>query len=546
MSGSVLRIGGDLPITDISTLPADAGGSTIEISNINDFDIGLLGNQRKLVSTPPRTPGGAGGSDIQEISLGGGNNGSDGIEFVNLEDTAVSYDVRPPPSNGDSIRIVRDSEPVMRLGGGIGNGGSSSFVSAPPPMSTSAPMGTTAAPTAPVSSSSSGWFSGGVAAPTAVPAPESGGFANKLKTLFGGGSTRDNATNNGSNNASGYAAPISQPVYLTPEEENAKKMEGLTLLERMDRKGIGGTKMTIANTLDEINAEVARRKDSKGLEASIRFQRSMMTTVTSGMEFLNNRYDPLGLSLDGWSEQVNENIEDFDEIFEELYDKYKDKSKVAPEVRLVMSLGLSAAMCHITNTMFKSKMPGMDDILRKNPDLARQMAQAAATQAVGPGFANFVGMGMPSGSGNRGGNMTPPTMRQPSAPQPMPSMNSIHEDDRPMFTPPMGSGIGGPIPNMDPRGGIDMNGGGHTMTARREMRGPSGVEDILRTLETAGGAAPNRAVPPPAQNIDSEDLGSVHSGMTGVTTETMRRQGLNRRRKPTTTQPTGATLTLNV
>ena len=109
----------------------------------------------------------------------------------------------------------------------------------------------------------------------------------------------------------------------------------------------------------------------------------------------------------------------------------------------------------------------------------------------------------------------------------------------------MGSGIGGAIPTMDPRGGVDMS-GPQPMTARREMRGPSGVEDILRTLETAGGNAPNRAVPPPAQNIDAEDIGSVHSGMTGMTTDTMRRQGLNRRRKPTTTQPTGATLTLNV
>lgn len=520
MSGPVLHIGGDLPMTDVSAMP-DAGGSTIEINNINDFDLGMLGNQRKLVSTPPRSasPG------IQEMSLGGG----DGIEFVNLEDTAVSFDIRPPPSNGDSIKIMRESESsVMRLGGG--GGGSGSFSSAPQAAAFSAPTQQQQQ----VSSSSSGWFSGGVAAPAPAPAPESGGFVGKLKSMFGGNSSSASA-------ASPIGGQLPQQVYLTPEEENAKKMEGLTLLERMDRKGVGGTKMTIANTLDEINAEVARRKDSKGLEASVRFQRSMMTTVTSGMEFLNNRYDPLGLSLDGWSEQVNENIEDYDEIFEELYDKYKDKSKVAPEVRLVMSLGLSAAMCHITNTMFKSKMPGMDDILRNNPDLARQMAQAAAAQAVGPGFANFVGMGMPGGAHNSGGgSRTPPMRRAQPAPQPVPSMSSIHEDDSPMMMGPMGSGMGRSIPTVDPRGGIESE---PTMTARREMRGPSGVEDILRTLETAGSSVSNRSVPPPAQNIDAEDIGSVHSGLT---TETMRRQGLNRRRKPATTQPTGATLTLNV
>jgi hypothetical protein len=237
----------------------------------------------------------------------------------------------------------------------------------------------------------------------------------------------------------------------------------------------------------------------------------MLTTVTNGMEFLNNRYDPLGVNLDGWSEQVNENLEDYDEIFEELYDKYKDRSKVAPEVRLIMSLGLSAAMCHVTNTMFKSRMPGMDDILRKNPELAKQMAQAAAQQAVGPGFANFVSLGMNNGNGNRNVNGNGnETTRMPE--QPIPQAFNPSE----IFREPT------PQPHH---------------TARREMRGPTGVEDIIEKLHNAGEATPQRAVP----TIDGDDMASVGSGMT---TNTMRRQGLSRRR--TTAQPTGATLTLNV
>jgi hypothetical protein len=297
--------------------------------------------------------------------------------------------------------------------------------------------------------------------------------------------------------------------YLSPEQEFAKKSEALTMLERMDRKGITGNKMTMANTLDEIQAEVERRKDSKALEASLRFQRSMLTTVTNGMEFLNSRFDPLGVKLDGWSEQVNENIEDYDEIFEELYDKYKDKSKVAPEVRLIMSLGLSAAMCHVTNTMFKSRMPGMDDILRNNPDLARQFAQAAASQAVGPGFANFVGLG---GSGGAQAS------RRPS-----------------MTPPPMGGGMGGMFGSMP----SPTNMAPPPPTARREMRGPHGVEDILRTLNQAGESIPDRSVPQPASPhaVDLEDTHSIRSGFTSATASGRKRR---------TTQPVGATLTLNV
>ncbi len=505
MSGPTIRIN-DGAFPDVGI--ADAGGSSIEISDINDFDLGLLGNQRKL-GTPPRT-----GSPV--MKLGGGDiQAVDDIEVVNLDDNHVSFDVKPitGPASSDTIRILRDPvppaparpiDPTLNLSGLV-----------------SPSLAPAAAPTSASAQKSSGWFSNlnpFSGSSTAAPATES-----KASGWFSSPAP-----------APAAALPATQE-YLTPEQELAKKTEGLTLLERMDRKGVGGNKMTIANTLEEINAEVARRKDSKGLEASIRFQRSMLTTVTSGMEFLNSKYDPLGVALDGWSEQVNENIEDYDEIFEELYDKYKDKSKVAPEVRLIMSLGLSAAMCHVTNTMFKQKMPGMDDILKRNPELARQMARAAAEQAVGPGFANFVSMGMPSGGG--GGAPLPRAAQSAPAPSMGPRMAMYEEERQPMMAP-MGGGMGGPIPSMDPRGGIDVQ--DTPVTARREMRGPTNVDDILQTLNMNGRGGQERMVPPPA--IDAEEIASVASGMTSATD---RRRGLGRR-KATVAQPTGATLTLNV
>ena len=529
MSGPTIRIDNVNSFPEISAV--QDLGSSIEIGNLDDFDLGMLGNQRKIGGTPTRLE-----APVQ----------SD-IEFVNLEDTQVTFDVKPPVNTGagDTIRILRDTSAPMKLSSepSLNLNSSSTGSTAPstnfynsPPAATTSSVPVAATTTAPASTSG-GWFSN----LTGVGSGSSGSGSSGVKTDSGTGGFRNWFSGSGSGSSS--SAPANETItndapaykaYLTPEQEATKKTEGLTLLERMDRKGVTGTKMTAANSLDEINAELAKRKDSKGLEASIRFQRSMLTTVTSGMEFLNSRYDPLGVALDGWSEQVNENIEDYDEIFEELYDKYKDKSKVAPEVRLIMSLGLSAAMCHVTNTMFKSRMPGMDDIFRKNPELAKQMAKAAAEHAVGPGFANFVGMGMGSGRGAPEARMPPqqsPTqdMRQDMRQQ---YQDSQPMDDQGMFTtPPMGSGIGAPIPNLDPRGGV---------TARREMRGPSGVDDILRTLNAAGESPPSRSVPPVN---DSDEQNSVGSGMT---TDTMRRNGVSRRRKPATTQPTGATLTLNV
>ena len=482
MSGQTIQLGGDVS--------SDLGA--VEITNLDDFDLGLLGNQRKI-------SGASSGTAPSSIGI----SSDSGVEFVNLEDTNVSFNVRPTPVN-DTIKILREgpmppNEPTLVLN------------SPPAPVQ---------APAAPAKT----WFSLPSLSAAAPAESSSGGMMSGLSSLFGGG---------GGSSAAPAPEVHNEPLrtFLTPEQETQKKAEALTLLERMDRKGVGGTKMSAANSLEDIQAEVAKRKDSKGLEASIRFQRSMLTTVTSGMEFLNSRYDPLGVHLDGWSEQVNENAEDYDEIFEELYDKYKDKSKVAPEVRLIMSLGLSAAMCHVTNTMFKSKMPGMDDILRNNPDLAKQFAKAAATEAVGPGFANFMGLG---GSQKPQRPMAPPQASY----SPMDIGASMgFGSSMGGVSAPMGGMRGPPVEVKDPRGGIPLGMPPSAPTARREMTGPN-MDDILQTLQRNGDPM-NRAVPP----VDDE----TQSQGSAYTTETMRQNGISaRKKKAQTAQPTGGTLTLNV
>ena len=73
---------------------------------------------------------------------------------------------------------------------------------------------------------------------------------------------------------------------------------------------------------------------------------------------------------------VMENVDDYDEVFEELYVKYRSKVAVAPEIKLIMMLGGSAMMFHLTNSMFKSVMPNMNDILKQNPGLVQNMVDA--------------------------------------------------------------------------------------------------------------------------------------------------------------------------
>jgi hypothetical protein len=124
----------------------------------------------------------------------------------------------------------------------------------------------------------------------------------------------------------------------------------------------------------------------------LQFQGKMLTTLITGIEFLNNKFDPFDIKLDGISENVQENISDYDEIFSELAEKYKSKAKMAPELKLAFQLASAGIMVHMSNTMFKSAIPGMDDIMRQNPDLMNQFTRAAATtmEKTNPGVNQFV------------------------------------------------------------------------------------------------------------------------------------------------------------
>ena len=159
-------------------------------------------------------------------------------------------------------------------------------------------------------------------------------------------------------------------------------------------------------------------KSEKEKKASVKFQQKCLMACITGLEFLNNKFDPFDLKLDGWAESVNENVDEYDDVFGELHEKYASKAKIAPELKLLFMLGGSAVMVHMTNTMFKSAMPGMDDIMRQNPELMQQFTQAAVSSMSreNPGFGGFMsgvmGGGMPMQPPASGPPGPPPEMRE--------------------------------------------------------------------------------------------------------------------------------------
>ena len=181
------------------------------------------------------------------------------------------------------------------------------------------------------------------------------------------------------NSIKGAESSEFRPIHtMNSQDIKNEKIDLIYKFKKLEGQGIRTTMNYNMNShLEDMRNEYFKLKKQREVENSVKFQRKIMMAAITGLEFVNNKFDPFDIKLDGWSESINENINDYDEVFEELAEKYGGKSEVAPEIKLLMMLGGSAFMFHLTNTLFKSSIPGMDDIMKQNPDLMKQFAQAA-------------------------------------------------------------------------------------------------------------------------------------------------------------------------
>jgi hypothetical protein len=170
---------------------------------------------------------------------------------------------------------------------------------------------------------------------------------------------------------------VPSPGFATIEEE---KLDLLFKLDRLRKKGLVSKPYDIHSDILELRTEVSRARTEVELESSIQFSRNMLMATVNALEFLNKRYDPFDLALDGWSGTVMQNIDKYDNVLEKLYYKYRNRISVAPEIELMLSLAGSAFMFHLTNHMFKnigSKTGG-------NPDMMQNMMRTMMGGMVQP------------------------------------------------------------------------------------------------------------------------------------------------------------------
>lgn len=210
---------------------------------------------------------------------------------------------------------------------------------------------------------------------------------------------------------------------LSDREKRRKKRMMLKKLDEWYEKGIikSSSHFNMDSDYNEIEDEYESCLEEKRRKDSVKLQGWWFLTFVNSIEYANTVFNPFDLNLDGWGEQVSEDIDSYEEIFSELYNKYKG-GKLSPELSLLLRLGFSAAVVNITNKALSTSTPGFNDIIKQSPELMKMFTNATMQsmnqQSNTASFMNNVLNSTTSSSINNSFGPPPPAIQTKNAPPP--------------------------------------------------------------------------------------------------------------------------------
>jgi hypothetical protein len=292
---------------------------------------------------------------------------------------------------------------------------------------------------------------------------------------------------------------------MTDRERRRKKRAMIKKMEEWYEKGLTkhNSHFNMDSSYDEVEDEYEQAIEDKRRKDGVKLYGHWLMTFVNTLEYGNAVFNPFDLNLDGWGEQVSENMDDYDEIFSELHEKYKG-GKLAPEISLILRLGFSAAVLNFSNKALSSATPAFNDVIKQNPDLMRMFTNATVSSMsqASPGFAMANNFMQQEPTRPRGPPPPAPVETKSQAPPPRPG-NMVFTET-PANRPDINAGRG----SMFREQGMEVNNGFArvdeesrsmrpvtqnpppapvaTQSARPEMRGPQStdIDNILSGLKT--------------------------------------------------------------
>lgn len=221
---------------------------------------------------------------------------------------------------------------------------------------------------------------------------------------------------------------------LTDREKRRKKRAMIQKLQEWYDKGLikHTSHFTMESSYEEIEDEYETALEDKRKKDSIKLQGWWFMTFVNSVEYANAAFNPFDINLDGWGEQISEDIDSYEEIFTELHDKYKG-GKLSPEISLLLRLGFSAAVVNFTNKALSSATPAFNDVIKQSPELMKMFTNATVNSMSqqSPGFAFANNMMNEQGQGPSRNMGPPPAPVETKNIPPPPRPGQMQFTDRP-------------------------------------------------------------------------------------------------------------------
>jgi hypothetical protein len=177
--------------------------------------------------------------------------------------------------------------------------------------------------------------------------------------------------------SSSASAPAASSTNISDRDRRRKQRMMIKKMEEWYEKGLTkhNSRFNMDSDFAEVEDEYESAMEDKRRKDSVKLQGWWFMTFINSMEYANAAFNPFDLNLDGWGEQVSEDIDSYEEIFAELYDKYKG-GKLAPEISLLLRVVFSAAVLNFSNKALSSATPAFNDVIKQSPELMRMFTDA--------------------------------------------------------------------------------------------------------------------------------------------------------------------------
>lgn len=168
--------------------------------------------------------------------------------------------------------------------------------------------------------------------------------------------------------------------FATEEEEMLAKLDMLRKLGELTQYGVRlSQNYNIKSEYRAMKYEYELHKSIRDKRNGTKWLSNMMLNMCWGLELANEKFNPFDFHLKGWSEQMAEDINDYDDVYGELYEKYFKAGKpIPPELKLIFMITGSAVKFHLAHSAMNS-LPNLGSMLSSNPQLADKLRQQAVT-----------------------------------------------------------------------------------------------------------------------------------------------------------------------